>query len=128
MSEFILATRGSELARVQSRMVRERLVRAWPQLAVREDVVRTTGDRHPDENLTTLGGSGVFTKELEAALFDHRASAAVHSLKDLPVDLPAGLILGALLSRGDARDVLVSRQPGGPASLPAAGCYDARAP
>ena len=55
MSEFILATRGSELARVQSRMVRERLVRAWPQLAVREDVVRTTGDRHPDENLTTLG-------------------------------------------------------------------------
>ena len=119
MSEFILATRGSELARVQSRMVRERLVRAWPQLAVREDVVRTTGDRHPDENLTTLGGSGVFTKELEAALFDHRASAAVHSLKDLPVDLPPGLALGAVLSRGAPGDVLVSRQPGGPAGLPA---------
>ena len=119
MSDFILATRGSELARVQARMVREGLVRAWPQLTVREDVVRTTGDRHPEENLTTLGGSGVFTKELEAALFDRRASAAVHSLKDLPVDLPSGLVLGAILPRGSAGDVLVSRQPGGPAGLPA---------
>jgi len=119
MSDFILATRGSELARVQARMVREGLVRAWPQLTVREDVVRTTGDRHPEENLTTLGGSGVFTKELEAALFDRRASAAVHSLKDLPVDLPSGLVLGAVLPRGSAGDVLVSRQPGGPAGLPA---------
>lgn len=119
MSEFILATRGSELARVQSGMVREGLLRAWPQLTVREDVVRTTGDRHAEENLTTLGGSGVFTKELEAALFDHRAAAAVHSLKDLPVDLPSGLVLGAILPRGAAGDVLVSRQPGGPAGLPA---------
>jgi len=119
MSDFILATRGSELARVQARMVREGLVRAWPQLTVREDVVRTTGDRHPEENLTTLGGSGVFTKELEVALFDRRASAAVHSLKDLPVDLPSGLVLGAVLPRGSAGDVLVSRQPGGPAGLPA---------
>lgn len=118
MSDFILATRGSELARVQARMVREGLVRAWPQLTVREDVVRTTGDRHPEENLTTLGGSGVFTKELEAALFDRRAAAAVHSLKDLPVDLPSGLVLGAVLPRGAAGDVLVSRQPGGPAGLP----------
>jgi hydroxymethylbilane synthase len=119
MSDFILATRGSELAHVQTRMVREGLVRAWPQLTVREDVVRTTGDRHPEENLTTLGGSGVFTKELEAALFDRRAAAAVHSLKDLPVDLPSGLVLGAVLPRGSAGDVLVSRQPGGPAGLPA---------
>jgi hydroxymethylbilane synthase len=119
MSDFILATRGSELARVQARMVREGLVRAWPRLTVREDVVRTTGDRHPEENLTTLGGSGVFTKELEAALFDRRAAAAVHSLKDLPVDLPSGLVLGAILPRGAAGDVLVSRQPGGPAGLPA---------
>jgi hydroxymethylbilane synthase len=119
MSDFILATRGSELARVQARMVREGLVRVWPQLTVREDVVRTTGDRHPEESLTTLGGSGVFTKELEAALFDRRASAAVHSLKDLPVDLPSGLVLGAVLPRGSAGDVLVTRQPGGPASLPA---------
>ena len=119
MSDFILATRGSELARVQARMVREGLVRAWPQLTVREDVVRTTGDRHPEENLTTLGGSGVFTTELEAALFDRRAAAAVHSLKDLPVDLPSGLVLGAILPRGAAGDVLVSRQPGGPAGLPA---------
>jgi hydroxymethylbilane synthase len=118
MSDFILATRGSELARVQARMVREGLVRAWPRLTVREEVVRTTGDRHQEENLTTLGGSGVFTKELEAALFDRRASAAVHSLKDLPVDLPSGLVLGAVLPRGSAGDVLVSRQPGGPAGLP----------
>jgi len=119
MSDFILATRGSELARVQSRMVREGLGRAWPRLTVREDVLRTTGDRHPDESLTALGGPGVFTRELESALFDGRAAAAVHSLKDLPVDFPAGLVLGAVLPRGNAGDVLVSTHPGGPASLAA---------
>ena len=117
MSEFILATRGSELARVQSRMVGDGLCAAWPGLSVREEIVRTTGDRHPDEELTALGGSGVFTKELENAVLAGRAHAAVHSLKDLPVELPPGLVLGAILPRGNADDVLISAIPGGADAL-----------
>lgn len=118
MSGFILATRGSELARVQSRLVREGLELAFPQLALREEIVRTTGDRRPDEELTVLGGSGVFTKELESALLGGRADAAVHSLKDLPVELPPGLVLGAILRRGDPGDVLVGACAGGANGLP----------
>jgi len=118
MDELVLATRGSALARVQARMVREGLERAWPELAVREEVVRTTGDAQPDVELAKAGGSGLFTKELEKAVLDGRAHAAVHSLKDLPVVLPDGLMLGAVLARGNPADVLVSRQPGGVAALP----------
>ena len=117
MAEFILATRGSELARVQARMVADGLLAAWPGLSVREEIVRTTGDRHPEEELTVLGGSGVFTKELENAVLAGRAHAAVHSLKDLPVELPPGLVLGAILPRGNADDVLISARPGGTDAL-----------
>jgi hydroxymethylbilane synthase len=117
MADLILATRGSELALVQTRLVREGLLRAWPQLEVREEIVRTTGDKRPAEELTALGGSGVFTKELENALLEKRAHAAVHSLKDLPVELPAGLVLAAVLRRADAGDVLVSSRPGGAEAL-----------
>jgi len=119
MTEFVLATRGSELARRQARLVRSALSAQHPALAVREEIIRTTGDRHPDEALTSLGGSGVFTKELERAVLDRRADAAVHSLKDLPVELPAGLAFGAVLARADPDDVLVSRRAGGLAGLPA---------
>lgn len=118
MPDFILATRGSELARVQARLVRAGLESAWPDLIVREEIVRTTGDKRPDEELTALGGSGVFTKELENAVLGGRAHAAVHSLKDLPVELPAGLVLGAVLRRGDHGDVLVTAHSGGARSLP----------
>jgi len=117
MAEFILATRGSELARVQSRMVSDGLVAAWPGLSVREEIVRTTGDRQPEEELTALGGSGVFTKELESAVLGGRVHAAVHSLKDLPVELPPGLVLGAILPRGNTDDVLISARPGGAHTL-----------
>lgn len=118
MSGFILATRGSELALVQARLVREGLSQAWPGLDSGLEVVRTTGDRRPEDELTVLGGSGVFTKELESALLGRRARAAVHSLKDLPVELPSGLMLGAVLRRGDPGDVLVSAHPGGADGLP----------
>ncbi len=116
--EFVLATRGSELARVQARIVAERLAAAYPALVVHEEIIRTTGDRHPEQNLASLGGSGVFTRELEQAVLDGRAAAAVHSLKDLPVELPRGLVLGAVLERRNPGDVLVSARPGGLDGLP----------
>ena len=118
MTEFILATRGSELARRQTQMVRVALESAWPGLAGREEIIRTTGDENPEGDLTALGGSGLFTKELERAVLGQRADAAVHSLKDLPVDLPEGLSLGAVLARASADDVLVSRHAGGVTGLP----------
>ncbi|MBU3665359.1 MAG: hydroxymethylbilane synthase [Chthoniobacterales bacterium] len=113
--DFILATRGSELALAQTRNTAARLSACWPDLAVREMVLRTTGDRRLDADLKTLGGleKGLFTKELEEALLAGRAHAAVHSLKDLPTRLPDGLALGAILPRAATADVLVSRTPGG---------------
>ena len=120
MADFIFATRGSELARRQTQIVIGELRKAQPALNFREEIVRTTGDLHPSEDLTTLGGSGVFTKELQRALLERRADAAVHSLKDLPVDSPAGLRLAAIAQRADAADVLVSRHGGGVEALPAA--------
>ena len=118
MADFILATRGSELARRQTQLVIADLQQAWPALHFREEIVRTTGDLHPSEDLTALGGSGVFTKELQRALLERRADAAVHSLKDLPVESPAGIRLAAIARRADAADVLVSRHAGGVEALP----------
>lgn len=114
-SGFTLATRGSELALAQTRETAARLSAAWPDLAVSEMIMRTTGDRRLDADLATLGGleKGLFTKELEEALLDGRADAAVHSLKDLPTVLPDGLAIGAVLPRAATADILVSCAPGG---------------
>jgi len=114
-----LATRGSELALVQTREVARRLQLAHPAAEVRELVIRTAGDKNLDTELAKVGAGdkGLFTKELEEALLDGRADAAVHSLKDLPTELPAGLCLGAILPRADSGDVLVSPAPGGISAL-----------
>lgn len=114
-TDFTLATRGSELALAQTHETAARLSAAWPNLAVREMIVRTTGDRRLDADLATLSGldKGLFTKELEDALLDGRADAAVHSLKDLPTVLPDGLAIGAVLPRATTADILVSRASGG---------------
>jgi len=115
--EFVLATRGSDLARRQTQMVAGGLQAAWPDLVVREEVTQTKGDRQADADLTTMGGSGVFTKELQRAVLEGRAHAAVHSLKDLPVEPTVGLRLGAILARGNPHDVLVSAVAGGVEAL-----------
>lgn len=119
MTEFVLATRGSELARRQAQLVIDFLRDAWSGSDFREEIIRTTGDLHPHETLTALGGSGVFTKELQRAVLEGRADAAVHSLKDLPVESTPGLRFAAIGRRADARDVLVSRHAGGVGGLPA---------
>jgi hydroxymethylbilane synthase len=110
-----LATRGSALALVQTRDVARRLRAVWTELGTTEEIMRTTGDRKLEADLAEIGAleKGLFTKELEEALLQDRADAAVHSLKDLPTTLPEGLALGAILPRAKTADVLLSLSPGG---------------
>jgi hydroxymethylbilane synthase len=111
-----IASRGSELALWQSRAVQSALRAADPALAVEIDVIKTTGDVIQDVPLAKIGDKGLFTKELDAALLAGAADLAVHSLKDVPTRLPAGLVLAAVTAREDPRDVLLL-PPGGAGGL-----------
>lgn len=104
-----LGTRGSALARWQTEWVAERLRRVWPGLEIRTQLFTTVGDRVLDKPLPEIGGKGLFTEELENALRAGVIDLAVHSLKDLPIAEAAGLVLGAIPARVDARDVLIAR-------------------
>ena len=104
-----IGTRASVLARRQTEHVRAGLARVWPDRLFEVQLVTTTGDRVLDTPLPLIGGKGLFTAELEAALHAGSIDLAVHSLKDLPTELPEGLVVGAILPRADAHDVLVSR-------------------
>ena len=104
-----IGTRGSALALWPAHLIRALLVRAWPALTVEIEVMKTQGDVTLDSPLPQIGGKGVFTAELEAALRSGAIDLAVHSLKDLPTEESAGLIIGAIPERGDPRDALVSR-------------------
>jgi hydroxymethylbilane synthase len=107
-----IATRGSALALAQANMVLAQCRAAFPQLAFELKIIKTTGDKLQTASLAQEGGSlpkGLFTKELEVALLNHEADLAVHSLKDLPTELPSGLKLGAVAARADVRDVLIYR-------------------
>lgn len=112
---IVLGSRASDLARIQTEEVAERLRRAWPDLEVVTEWITTTGDRVLDAPLPEIGGKGVFTLELEAALRDGDIDAAVHSLKDLPTDLGGEFEVVAVPEREDARDVLLG--PDGPLRL-----------
>jgi hydroxymethylbilane synthase len=112
-----LATRGSALARAQARIAAQALSSAGAG-ELTEIVIRTTGDRRPDAPLEQLEGQGWFVAELEQALLDGRADAAVHSAKDLPSALGPGLDIAAYLPRADPRDVAVTRGGVPLASLP----------
>ena len=105
---IVYGSRGSDLALTQTRWVAER-VKAMTGEDYRVEVMVTTGDRIQDRPLSGIGVKGLFTKELEDALRSGAIDAAVHSLKDLPVEDPDGLTLGAVPAREDARDVLVTR-------------------
>lgn len=109
MTRLTIGTRGSALALAQSRFVKSRLESLSPGLQVNLQIIKTTGDRLADASLASIGGKGVFTKELEEALLSKTVDLAVHSLKDLPTELPAGLMVGAILEREDPRDCVVSR-------------------
>lgn len=113
-----VGTRGSPLALRQATLVADRL-RALPRERAVEIVpMKTSGDHLAHASLGAFGGKGLFVKELEEALLEGRVDVAVHSLKDMPAELPAGLCLVAFPSRDDPRDVLVSRTGGGIPDLP----------
>lgn len=105
---LIIGSRGSKLALTQTQQAQAQLLQLNPELDIRIEIIKTTGDVKSDP-LSVIGGKGVFTKELEEALLDGRIDLAVHSLKDLPTILPDGLSITAICEREDPRDALVLR-------------------
>jgi len=116
-SHIIIATRESRLALWQAEYVRD-LLKSCFGLSVELLGMTTRGDEILDRTLSKVGGKGLFVKELETALEEGRAQLAVHSLKDVPMDLPDGFELAAVLEREDPRDAFVSNQYGSLADLP----------
>ncbi len=109
---FVLVTRGSALALAQTNMILDQCRAAFPKLRFELKIIKTTGDKLQQASMAQASGNlpkGLFTKELEVALLKGQGDLAVHSLKDLPTDLPAGLKLAATPKRADVRDVLVYR-------------------
>lgn len=106
-NDFHIGSRGSHLALWQANWVKARLGELYPELEIRIDIIKTTGDVLKNAPLSLIGGKGVFTKELEEALLADRIDLAVHSLKDLPTQLHPGLTLAAICEREDARDALL---------------------
>jgi hydroxymethylbilane synthase len=117
--KLVIGTRGSARARWQSAHVGRSLAEAHPGLVVEEKIIVTEGDRVQTGPVIDLGGKGVWVKEIEQALLDGSIDLAVHSLKDVPAELAAGLTLVAIPTRADPRDAFVSRSGAGLASLPA---------
>ncbi len=119
-SPLRIGTRGSPLALAQAHETRSRLMAAFdlPQDAFAIVIIKVTGDAVQDRPLKEIGGKGLFTREIEEALLDGSIDIAVHSMKDMPVEQPAGLALDTYLPREDVRDAFVSLSPGGLADLP----------
>ena len=103
-----IGTRKSRLAVVQTELVRDAILTHFPDMEIELVPISTKGDRHLDRSLASFGGKGVFTRELEEALLREEIDMAVHSAKDMPMEFPKGLVLGAVLCREDPRDVLVT--------------------
>jgi len=109
---IIICTRGSALALAQANLIAAQCQAAFPQLRFELKIIKTTGDKLQKASMAKIEGGlpkGLFTKELEVALLEGQADLAVHSLKDLPTELPAGLVLAATPQREDVRDVLIYR-------------------
>jgi hydroxymethylbilane synthase len=105
---LVIASRGSQLALWQARWVEAQLKAAGHECRI--EIIKTTGDKITDVPLAKVGTKGLFTKEIEEALLDGRAQLAVHSLKDLPTELPEGLVLAAVPEREDPRDAVIGRK------------------
>jgi hydroxymethylbilane synthase len=104
-----IGTRGSKLALTQTNFVAEKIKKIMPEADIEICVIKTSGDIMQDVSLLTIGGQGVFVKELEEALLSGKIDLAVHSMKDVPGETPEDLMFAAILPREDVRDVLVAR-------------------
>jgi len=118
VKRLAIATRRSRLALWQAEHVKQRLEALHPGLRIELLPITTRGDELIDQRLDQAGGKGLFVKELENALADGRADIAVHSMKDVPADVPAGFELAVMLAREDARDAFVSNRYASLESLP----------
>jgi len=118
LSHLRIATRGSALALWQARHVAAELERLHSGVSTELVRIKTTGDKILDVPLAKVGGKGLFTKEIEEALLEGRADLAVHSMKDVPAEVPAGLGIRAILQREDPRDAAATVTAGGLSSLP----------
>ena len=117
-SQLIIASRQSALALWQSEFIASRLSQLYPSITVQILGMTTMGDQILDSPLSKIGGKGLFVKELETAILEGRADFAVHSMKDVPMNLPPGFTLAAIGEREDPRDALVSNQFDSLAALP----------
>jgi hydroxymethylbilane synthase len=108
-NKVIIGTRSSKLALWQAEWVKSELERIKPRINVELKKIKTTGDKILDVPLAKIGGKGLFVKEIEEALLSGVADLAVHSMKDVPTEFPAGLHLGAICKREDPRDAFLSR-------------------
>lgn len=104
-----IGTRGSSLALTQANFVAEKIKKIMPETDIEICVIKTGGDIMQDISLLKIGGKGVFVKEIEDALLSNTIDLAVHSMKDVPTEIPGGLEFAAILQREDARDILASR-------------------
>lgn len=114
-----MGTRRSALAMIQTELVRDAILEHFPEMEIELVPMSTEGDRNLERSLDSFGGKGVFTQDLERALLAGEIDLAVHSAKDMPMELPRGLALGAVLAREDPADVLVTRTNIPADSLPA---------
>jgi hydroxymethylbilane synthase len=109
-NKIVIATRESALALWQAHFIRDRLEELYPQTEFQISGMTTRGDQILDVTLSKIGGKGLFIKELEQALEEGRADIAVHSMKDVPMDMPPGFALAAITEREDPRDAFVSNK------------------
>jgi hydroxymethylbilane synthase len=107
--KIIIGSRGSKLAMIQANWVKSQLEESNPDIEFTIEIIKTTGDYITDAPLSKIGAMGLFTKELENALLDKKVDLIVHSAKDVPTEIPDGLVLGAFSKREDPHDVLISK-------------------
>ncbi|MCH8853003.1 MAG: hydroxymethylbilane synthase, partial [Planctomycetes bacterium] len=110
MKRLVIGTRGSKLARTQTEWVADRLREAHARIDIEIKVISTTGDLDQATPLPAIGAKGLFTRELDQELLDGKIDCAVHSMKDLPTDLPDGITILTVPDREQPHDALISRE------------------
>jgi hydroxymethylbilane synthase len=116
-----IGTRGSALALAQATLVQQQIQERHPGVTVELQIIKTTGDKIQDVPLATIGGKGLFTKEIELAILAGEVDFGVHSMKDVPTEVPAGLIIGITTEREDPRDAFISHTYPTLENIPAGG-------